>query len=68
MAAVYYFKLCRSILVGFRLQLQKDGICKDGFIGMMEKDLGPRQLPVLLFTNNHGEVLNIQIDSGDLQG
>jgi hypothetical protein len=66
MAAVYHFKLCRAILVGFRRQLQKDGICKDGFIGMMEKDLEPQQLPVLSFTNNHGESLNVQIDSGEI--
>jgi hypothetical protein len=29
MAAIYHFKLCRAILVGFRRQLKADGICKD---------------------------------------
>ena len=66
MAAVYHFKLCRAILVGFRRQLQKDGICKDGFIGMMEKDLEPQQLSIVSFTNNRGEVLNIQTDNGEI--
>ena len=66
MAAVYHFKLCRAILVGFRRQLQKDGICKDGFIGMMEKDHEPQQLSILSFTNNHGEVLNVQNDNGEI--
>ena len=37
MAAVYNFKLCRDILVGVRKQLQKDGLCRDGFGGMLEK-------------------------------
>jgi len=36
MAAVYHFKLCRAILVGFRRQLKADGICKDGYVGMLE--------------------------------
>ena len=36
MAAIYHFKLCRAILVGFRRQLQADGICKDGYIGLLE--------------------------------
>ena len=34
MAAVYHFKLCRAILVGFRKQLIKDGILKPNSIGM----------------------------------
>ena len=36
MAAIYHFKFCRAILVGFRRQLKADGICKDGFVGMLE--------------------------------
>ena len=36
MAAIYHFKFCRAILVGFRRQLQADGVCKDGFVGMLE--------------------------------
>ena len=35
-AAVYDFKLCRAILMGFRDQLRVDGLYKDGFIGMLE--------------------------------
>ena len=51
MAAVYHFKLCRAILVGFRKQLQKDGICRDGFVGMLEKTEDvPPVLPVLVFS------------------
>ena len=36
MAAVYSFKLCRAILVGFRNQLRADGKFEDGFVGIME--------------------------------
>ena len=36
MAAIFHLKLCKAILVGFRRQLQADGVCKDGFIGMLE--------------------------------
>ena len=36
MAALYHFKLCRAILVGVRKQLKKDGVCKEGFVGMLE--------------------------------
>ena len=66
MAAAYHFKLCRAILVGLRQQPQKDGICKDGFAGVMEKDPEPQQLPICSFTNNIGEVLNIRIDSDEI--
>ena len=36
MAAVYHFKLCRAILVGFRDQLRKDGTYTDGYVGLLE--------------------------------
>ena len=36
MAAIDHFKLCRAILVGFRNQLKVDGVCRDGFIGLLE--------------------------------
>ena len=36
MAALYDFKCCRAMLVGFRNQLNKDGVCKEGFVGMLE--------------------------------
>ena len=36
MAAIYHFKLCRAILVGFRNQLKRDGVCRDGFVGLLE--------------------------------
>ena len=35
-AAVYSFKLCRAILVGFKNQLRQDGRYQDGFVGLME--------------------------------
>ena len=36
LAAMYRFKLCRAILVGIRRQLKSDGVCKNGFVGMLD--------------------------------
>ena len=60
-AAVYDFKLCRAILVGFRDQLRADGLYKDGFIGMLE-DRGdkPDLLPILHLTTESGAILKVQ--------
>ena len=69
MAAVYDFKLCRAILVGFRKQLQKDGMCKDGFVGMleatMEREDVPATLPCLMFSAKNGQVLKVQVSNGE---
>ena len=46
MAAIYHFKLCRAILRGFRKQLQRDGVCRDGFIGMLDARLEEDTVPV----------------------
>ena len=61
-AAVYDFKLCRAILMGFRDQLRADGLYKDGFIGMLE-DRGdrPELVPVLHLTDASGSVLKVQV-------
>ena len=48
MAADYRVKLCRAILVGFRNQLQKNEVCKDGFIGMLESGIEKQELPAVL--------------------
>ena len=69
MAAVYDFKLCRAILVGFRKQLQKDGLCKDGFTGMleasMEREETPLALPCMLLSGKNGEVLKVQVSNSE---
>ena len=66
MAAVYHFKFCRAILVGFRNQLRKDGVCKDGFVGMLESGMEgkevPAVLPCFLLTNDKGSILKVQIE------
>ena len=53
MAALYHFKLCRAILVGFRRQLQANGVCKDGSVGMLDAgqektEFVPSVVPLLL--------------------
>ena len=61
MAAVYHFRLCRAILVGFRNQLKHDGVYKDSFIGMLEAGQEKESLPAFKMTNNPGEVLHVQV-------
>ena len=65
MAAVYHVKLCRAILVGFHRQLQQDGTCKDGFAGMLDKELESEQLPIYSFTSNIGKDLNLRIENDE---
>ena len=49
--------------MGSRKQLHKDGLCQDGFVGMLEKtESVPMVLPCLAFTNKRGEVLRVQVD------
>ena len=35
LAAIYHFKLCKAILIGIRKQLERDGICRAGEVGMI---------------------------------
>ena len=60
MAAIYNFKLCRAILVGFRRQLKADGICKDGFVGMLEAE----PIVPLLHVGLGDHILDVEIDGG----
>ena len=62
MAAVYHFKLCRAILVGFRRQLQRDGNCKDGFIGIHEAEMEADPMLTYLLKDTDGEVMKVQIE------
>ena len=66
-AAVYDFKLCRAILVGFRNQLRVDGIYKDGFIGILE-DRGERPdlVPMLCLTASDGSILRVQVQDSEV--
>ena len=52
--SMYHFKLCRAILVGFRRQLQSDGTCKEGFIGMMAREHETEALPVYMLKDDDG--------------
>ena len=66
MAAMYDFKLCRAILVGFRDQLRCDGLYKDGFVGMMEncRD-GEDLVPIHHLAGKDGSVLKVQIEGAE---
>ena len=68
MVASYHFKLCRAILVGFRNQLRNDGVCRDGFVGMlegsMEREDVPAVLPFFNLTNGKGASIKVQIEGG----
>ena len=60
MAAMYNFKLCRAILVGFRRQLKADVICKDGFVGILEA----QPIVPLLHVSLGNHILDVEIDGG----
>ena len=62
MAAVYIFRLCRAISVGVRGQLKRDGLYKDGFMGMLEAGQEMESLPVCKLTDDLGEVLHVQVE------
>ncbi len=60
MAGIYNFKLCRAILVGFRRQLKADGLCKDGFVGMLEAE----PIVTLLHVGLGDHIFDVEIDGG----
>ena len=62
MAAVYHFKLCRAILVGFRNQMRVDGKYKDGFTGMLEDMVEESDAPVYRLKGPDGVATNVQIE------
>ena len=57
LAAIYHSELCRSILVGFRKQLVRDGLCTDGFLGMRQTE--EDDIPLMHIGLSDAEVLNI---------
>ena len=57
-AAVYHFKLCRAILVGFRAQLQADGKVMDGNVGMIDEEM--IEIPLLHVGMTEADVKTIQ--------
>ena len=38
-AAIYHFKLCRAILMGFKNQMRRGGVCREGFVGTLNAGL-----------------------------
>ena len=70
MAAVYHFKLCRAIPVGFRSQLRKDGVCKDGVVGMLRSGMEGQEVPAVLpcfhLTNDKGSILKVQVEGDEI--
>ena len=62
MAAIYHFKLCRAILMGFRDQLRKDGTYVDGFVGLLESRAEREQLPVYKLTDVDGAIFHVQVE------
>ena len=66
MAAVYHFKLCRGILVGFRDQPRKDCTYVDGFVGLLESRTDRERLPVYKPTDTDGAVLHVQVEGEPL--
>ena len=66
MAAVYDFKLCLAILVGFRDLLRSDGLYEDGFIGLMDSRFEKEHMPVYHLADDNGQVLNVQREDAEI--
>ena len=67
MAAIYHFKLCRAILVGFRRQLKADGVCRGGYVGMLEAGQEKTEvMPImpLLHVCLGDHILDVEVDGG----
>ena len=67
MTAIYHFKLCRAILVGFRRQLKADGVCRDGYVGMLEAgQVKTEVMPIMpvLHVGLGDRVLDVEVDGG----
>ena len=61
MVAIYHFKLCRAILVGF-------SICRDGFVGMLEAGQEKTEVMSTLLLLHVGlghQLLDVDVD-GDV--
>ena len=61
---MYHFKLCRAILVGFKRQLQCDGICKDGFVGLLDARMEKTEVLPLLHVDLGSQLYEIEADNG----
>ena len=59
---MYHFKLCRAILVGFRRQLKRNGICKDGFVGMLESKMEKTEVQPILHIGFNDHVFAVAGD------
>ena len=67
MAAIYHFKLCRTILLGFRRQSKADGVRRDVFGGMLEAgQVKTEVMPIMsvLHVGLGDRVLDVEVDGG----
>ena len=65
MAAIYHFKFCRAILVGFRRQLKADGVCRDGYVGMLDAGQEKTEVPCY-HVGYAGQVFEVEIDGSPI--
>ena len=63
LAAMYRLTLCRAILVGFRRQLQHDGKCRDGFIGMLDSGLKRCEKAPMLQIGYGDQMFEVKVDN-----
>ena len=61
-AAVYLFKLCRAILVGFRRQQQFNGVYEDSFVGMLDSEIEKAEVLPVLHLGMADQIFDIDID------
>ena len=66
LAAMYHFELCRAICVGCRRQLQHDGKCRDGFVGMLESGMENLEVGPILQIGYSGHVFEMKVDDENI--
>ena len=62
LAAIYHFKLCRANLDGFGRQLNFDGVCKDGVVGMLDARMDQTEVLPVLHVGTVDQIFDIEVD------
>ena len=65
MAAIYLLKLCRAMLVGSLRQLKHDGICRDGYVCMLEAGQEKTEVPCYR-VGYASQVFEVEIDGSPM--
>ena len=67
LAAIYHFDLCKAILTGFRRQMEADGRCKPGCVGMIATEVETEDvIPMLHIGMTESQAQRIQASGEEI--